>query len=197
MLLTGWTWVGLLCCILYIKKCNLPLVVTLVFCFDAFRCVGAVDLCHSGSLCWSWPCFPLDAPVYMLTWARGAQLRREDGIHIPRFVVRRTLKGHLSLQLSLLMSKVPRGGGAAGCSDLRTPQAPALALPDNQMGQIVSLSATREDRANSLIWSLLMESLEGNFCHFVLPLFPSPLLPNWKFPLLSVTKPSPTGEAEI
>lgn len=112
------------------------------------------------------------------------------------FTLKDLLYGGLLL-LSLLMSKVPRGGGAAGCSDLRTPQAPALASPDNQMGQIVSLSASREDRANSLIWSLLMESLEGNFCHFVLPLFPSPLLPNWKFPLLSVTKPSPTGEAEI
>lgn len=53
--------------------------------------------------------------------------------------------------LSVLVSGVPRGGGAAGCSDLRTPRAPAPAVPDAQMGQIVSLSASGAEEANSLI----------------------------------------------
>lgn len=53
--------------------------------------------------------------------------------------------------LSLLVSWVPRGGGAAGFSDLRTPQAPAPSVPDAQMGQTVSLSASGTEEANSLI----------------------------------------------
>lgn len=53
--------------------------------------------------------------------------------------------------LSLLVSGFPRGGGAAGCSDLRTPQAPAPTVPDAQMGQTVSLSASGAEEANSLI----------------------------------------------
>lgn len=72
-----------------------------------------------------------------------------------------TLKESLSVLLSLLVSGVPRGGGAAGCSDLRSPQAPTLTVPDAQMGWTVSLSAPGAEEANSLIWSLLMESLEG------------------------------------
>lgn len=53
--------------------------------------------------------------------------------------------------LSLLVSGVPRAGGAAGCSDLRTPQAPTPTVPDAQMGRTVSLSASGAEEANSLI----------------------------------------------
>lgn len=62
----------------------------------------------------------------------------------------RTLRG-ISALLSLLVSGVPRGGGAAGCSDLRTPQAPTPTVADAQMGQTVSLSASGAEEANSLI----------------------------------------------
>lgn len=53
--------------------------------------------------------------------------------------------------LSLLVSGVSRGGGAAGCSDPGTPQAPSPTVPDAQMGQTVSLSAAGAEEANSLI----------------------------------------------
>lgn len=72
-----------------------------------------------------------------------------------------TLRKSFSVLLSLLVSRVPRDGGAAGCSDLRTPQAPTMTVPDAQMGWTVSLLAPGAEEANSLIWSLLMESLEG------------------------------------
>lgn len=53
--------------------------------------------------------------------------------------------------LSLLVLEVPKGGGAAGLSDLRTPQALDLTVPDTQMGQTVSLSALGVEEDNRLI----------------------------------------------
>lgn len=55
------------------------------------------------------------------------------------------------IYFSVLVSGVPRGGGAAGYFDLRTPQAPTPTVSDTQMGQAVSLSAAGPEEANSLI----------------------------------------------
>lgn len=131
-------------------------------CYDALHCLGGVwhagNLCHTGSLCWSWPCFPPDVLVYMLAWDSDAQLRGKDSIHVERRLagygglwenIIQCYKGSLGVEVQLV------------AVTSRSPQAPAPAVPDTQMGQIVSLSALGAEEANGLIWSLLMESLEG------------------------------------
>lgn len=168
-------------------------------CSDALHCLGSVwhagNLCHTGSWCWSWPCFPPDVLVYTLAWDSDAQLRGKDSIHVERRLtgcgglwenIIQCCKGSLGVEVQLVA--VTSG----------SPRAPAPAVPDTQMGQIVSLSALGAEEANSLIWSLLMESLEGAFSHSPPTSFLSlPLLPNWKFPLVPLTKPRPVGERDL
>lgn len=73
------------------------------------------------------------------------------------------------------------------------PQAPASAVPDTQMGQIVSLSASREEKTNSLIWSPLMESFLGQ----LQKLFLTPWLSNLNFLSEPLMKQSPIGKREM
>lgn len=49
------------------------------------------------------------------------------------------------------LREVPRGGGAAGRSDLRTPGPPSPTVPDTQMGQTVCLSACQLQGRSRLI----------------------------------------------
>ena len=99
------------------------------------------------------PLFFSELQIVTQSWApKMASMLKGDLLYIEN-----SARGYFSF----LVSGVSSGGGAAGCNDLRTPQAPSQAVPDAQMGQTANLSASRAEEANSLIWSLLMESLEG------------------------------------
>lgn len=83
--------------------------------------------------------------VYMLAPVSDAEPNSHDGSYVKRRFchIWGGLRGYLSVLLSPVVLGVSRGGGAAGCSDLRTPQAPPPhTVPDAQMGQTVSLSAS-------------------------------------------------------
>lgn len=97
--------------------------------------------------CWFWRRFPPDVLVYMLMSVSGAQLGGKDGTRVQRCVIYGRI-GEDFLVLSARVSQIQWP---------QDPQAPASEVPDTQMGQIVSLSASRKEKANSLIWSPLME----------------------------------------
>lgn len=140
----------------YSVPCDWLHVSSWTLCSDTLYClVGGVDFLGAQLLATVAPgsgldpSLPPDVLVYTLAPDSDAELRGKDGIHVER---RFAVHGrYLSVLLSLSVSGVPRGGGAAGCSDLRTPQAPTPTVPDAQMGQTVSLSASGAEEANSLI----------------------------------------------
>lgn len=115
----------------------------LTLCLDALCCFGGVLGPCGHRVLGSLAKTPLFLLMSQLTFswqmvaqssaAKKTSMLKEDLLYMWR--------GYLWELLSLLASVVPRGGGAAGCSDLRTPQAPhhdSARHPDGTACQLVS-----------------------------------------------------------
>lgn len=138
-------------------------------CVHTLHCLGGVDILkacgYSGSRRWSGPRFSPGRPCLhasagqtvtqnweakMASMLKGDLLYMEDSDRIS-----------LSCLVVTVGVRGPQGWRCSWLQWPQDPQAPVPTVPDTQMGQTVSLSASGAEKANSLIWSHLMESLEG------------------------------------
>lgn len=167
-------------------------------CSDVLHCLGGVDVLGacgcSVSRCWSGPRFVL---VYTLSPDSDAELRGKDGIRVERrFVVYGELGERIfpcccrcwchgspgvEVQLVAVTSGPPRPPPRQ-CQTPRWDRLSACQLHGQRRLIVWS------DLFWWNLWRALLLSL-ASLTAFLLP----PLLPNWKFPLVPLTKQSPDG----